>query len=250
MNDGKLPKESSTPLERQIDSGTGRFGRRLLILAAVVAAGLYGLVSLAPPSVLDNANGPYAVQLTLIGVLILVSLAASRKRLVVIGGQLAVWLLLLMALVAGYGYRFELMAVLNRIQAELLPSHAQTLDSHSITFRRGPGGHFWIDAQAEGRPVRVLVDTGASGIMLTREDAARIGFAFDTLQFSQVFQTANGVTRGAPVRLRELRIGPWSFYDVPASVNEGALGQSLLGMRLLDQLGSLEISNDTLTLRR
>ena len=245
MNDGKLPKESSTPLERQIDSGTGRFGRRLLILAAVVAAGLYGLVSLAPPSVLDNANGPYAVQLALIGVLILVSLAASRKRLVVIGGQLAVWLLLLMVLIAGYGYRFELMAVLNRIQAELLPSHAQTLDSHSITFRRGPGGHFWIAAQAEGRPVRFLVDTGADVVALTEDDADQLGLRPDPGAYRPMLQTASGTGLAAPVEIARMTIGGHELVGVEAVVVPD-LPVSLLGQSALRRLGSVTLKGDRL----
>jgi aspartyl protease family protein len=168
----------------------------------------------------------------------------------VIAGQIGAWLLLTMVLVAGYGYRFELTAIFQRIQAELLPSQGQTLTPGTVAFRRGADGQFRIDALVDGRPIRFLVDTGASGVVLTRDDADRLGFGFDTLHFSQQFETANGVTRGAPVRLRELRIGPWRFQNVPASVNEGQLGQSLLGMRFLDQLGSLEISQGTLILRR
>jgi aspartyl protease family protein len=168
----------------------------------------------------------------------------------VMARQVAVWLVGMMVLVAVYGYRFELKAVGERVLAELMPGRGQTLDARTVSFRRGAGRQFWIDAEVGGRPVRFLVDTGASGVVLTRADAARLGFAFDALRFTQHFNTANGATRGAPVRLRDLRIGPWTFPELPASVNEGVLEHSLLGMRFLDQLGSLEISKDTLTLRR
>jgi clan AA aspartic protease (TIGR02281 family) len=110
-------------------------------------------------------------------------------------------------------------------------------------------GHFVIDATVDGVPITFLLDTGASDIVLTLDDARQLGFAPRTLEFSQRFQTANGVVRGAPVRLRELRIGQFSLYDQVASVNEAPLAISLLGMRFLDQLSSYRVEDGRLILR-
>jgi len=110
-------------------------------------------------------------------------------------------------------------------------------------------GHFVIEATVDGVPVTFLVDTGASDIVLTLDDARQLGFLPQTLDFSQRFQTANGEVRGAPVRLRELRIGQFSLYDLDASVNEAPLAISLLGMDFLEQLGSYQVEDGRLILR-
>jgi aspartyl protease family protein len=110
-------------------------------------------------------------------------------------------------------------------------------------------GHFVIDATVDGVPITFLVDTGASDIVLTLDDARQLGFLPHTLDFSQRFRTANGEVRGAPVRLRELRIGQFSLYDQDASVNEAPLAISLLGMRFLDQLNSYQVEDGRLILR-
>ncbi len=227
-----------------------RFGRRLLILLAAVAIGLAALFYVVPPAFLSAADGPRLTGYLLVGVAILASLAASRQRLAVIGVQISIWMLIGLALVAGYGYRPELIALAHRVVGELLPSQGQVLDEGAVVFHRAADRHFWIEAMVNDVPIRFMVDTGATAIVLTEADAARLGFTGDRLHFSQLFSTANGITRGAPIRLDQMRIGPLTFNNLPASVNEGRLDQSLLGMRLLERFSSLEISNDTLILRR
>jgi clan AA aspartic protease (TIGR02281 family) len=113
----------------------------------------------------------------------------------------------------------------------------------------GSHGHFVIEAVVDGVPLTFLLDTGASDIVLTLEDARQLGFLPQTLEFSQRFRTANGAVRGAPVRLRELRIGQFSLYDLDASVNEAPLAISLLGMRFLDRLNGYQVEDGRLILR-
>jgi clan AA aspartic protease (TIGR02281 family) len=113
----------------------------------------------------------------------------------------------------------------------------------------GAGGHYVVEAVVNGAPITFLVDTGASSIVLTMDDAARLGFRPETLRFTQRFVTANGEVRGAPVTLRELRIGQFSLYDVPASVNEAPLSVSLLGMSFLRRLDGYAVEDGRLVLR-
>ena len=113
----------------------------------------------------------------------------------------------------------------------------------------GPDGHYLIEAMVNGEPVEFLVDTGASDIVLTIDDAERLGLQPATLRYTQRFATANGEVRGAPVVLRELRIGQFSLFDVPASVNEAPLRVSLLGMNFLEQLNGYEVDDGRLILR-
>jgi aspartyl protease family protein len=113
----------------------------------------------------------------------------------------------------------------------------------------GPHGHFLVEAVVNGVPIDFLVDTGASHIVLSVQDARKLGFTANQLQFTQQFQSANGTVRGAPVELRELRIGQLRLFDLEASVNGGPLPISLLGMSFLQRLSSYEVARGRLILR-
>jgi clan AA aspartic protease (TIGR02281 family) len=122
-------------------------------------------------------------------------------------------------------------------------------DDLEYVIEANPGGHYVIEAAVNGAPVTFLVDTGASDIVLTLDDARRIGLQPSALEYTQRYATANGEVRGAPVVLRELRIGQLRLFDVDASVNEAPLGISLLGMDFLEQLSSYEVERGRLILR-
>jgi aspartyl protease family protein len=118
----------------------------------------------------------------------------------------------------------------------------------SMTVPAGPNGHFALDAKVNGKTVRFMVDTGATGIVLNREDAERVGLRPRARDFSQVASSANGVVRWAPVVLRDVRVGSLSLRQVEASVNGGRLDVSLLGMSFLRRLNGYEVRNDSLVL--
>ncbi len=132
-----------------------------------------------------------------------------------------------------------------RLAGEARPVSAA---SRSMTLRAGRNGHFMLDARIDGTPVRFLVDTGASSIILGRQDADRIGLRLRERNFTQRFQTANGIVRAAPVVLRELSIGALSLRNVDAVVNDGPMGTALLGMDFLRQLDGYEVARDKLIL--
>jgi aspartyl protease family protein len=113
----------------------------------------------------------------------------------------------------------------------------------------GPHGHFLVEAVVNGVPIEFMVDTGASHVVLRQQDARRLGFTPANLDFSQRFQSANGIVRAAPVELRELRIGQLRLFDLEASVNGGPLPISLLGMSFLRRLSSYEVARGRLILR-
>ena len=247
MQQNRVPQPSpwnSSPQPR------GRYGRRFLILAAVFALLLFALFSAFPPSTWRDRDELYVVQAVLVGVFALMTVAASRQRLIVVAAQLAAWVGIGFLLLTVFAYQSELKAVGRRTLAVLLPSQGQSVDERTLVFNRASDGHFWVDAAVDGQRVRFLLDTGASSVMLTRRDAERLGFDLQKLVFRQEFQTANGTTRAAPVELAHLQIGELGFDRVAAWVNEGDARDSLLGMRFLERFTSIEISGDTLTIRR
>ena len=161
----------------------------------------------------------------------------------------AVWLALAGILAIGYSYRFELGDLVNRLGGEIVPYAAVTTEDGSVRVRAQRDGHFYIDSRVNGQEIRFLIDTGASVVALSPDDAERIGFHRARLNFSQRLHTAGGIVRAAPVVIRSLQLGDIRLRNVRAVVNEEALPHSLLGISALERLGSYEVRDGTLTLR-
>jgi clan AA aspartic protease (TIGR02281 family) len=120
--------------------------------------------------------------------------------------------------------------------------------ANELVYRADGRGHFYLDAEVNGTPVHFLVDTGATLVSLSPQDARAIGLAPDELNFSAVMSTANGTARAAPLRLRSLRLGQLEVEDVPAVVMEQPMGVSLLGLSFLNRLDGYSIRDGRLTL--
>ncbi len=110
-------------------------------------------------------------------------------------------------------------------------------------------GHYWAQGQVNGTDVRFLVDTGASNVALTIEDARRLGFDPQSLVYDVPVHTANGETRAAKVRLASLSVGDARVQDVEAMVVQQGLTTSLLGMSYLGRLSRIEATPEALILR-
>ena len=118
-----------------------------------------------------------------------------------------------------------------------------------IEIRAGDNGHYVITASIENMPVSVLVDTGASKVALSYEDAERIGLKPFALDFDQPVATANGVVEAATVTLRRIEIDNVIVHDVEGMVlPQGAMRGTLLGMSFLNRLSGCRISDGTLYL--
>ena len=110
-------------------------------------------------------------------------------------------------------------------------------------------GHFVFGAAINDRPATFMADTGATLVVLTYEDAARLGLSPQRLDFSGLAETANGVSRVAPVTLDRVRVEDITVRDVPAVVAEkGALATNLLGMSFLSRLKSFQMQGSELVL--
>ena len=116
------------------------------------------------------------------------------------------------------------------------------------TLERGANGHFFADAQVNGATVHFLVDTGASGVALTADDARRAGLQFSSQEFTPVGSGASGEVRGKLVSLDHVSLGGRSVDNVSGVILEGG-EMSLLGQSFLSQMGTIEISGDRMTIR-
>lgn len=155
--------------------------------------------------------------------------------------QVMIWGFIFLGLMAGYGLWPDIQRALN-------PRDAVTRDG-AVELRRAPDGHFYADVQVNGQKLTFIVDTGASDIVLSREDAAWVGIDVSTLSFDGIADTANGPVPTARVRLDQVALGSYTDRDVPARVNGGDLTGSLLGMSYLRDY-ALKIDGDRMILSR
>jgi len=165
------------------------------------------------------------------------------------------WTMAIVVLVGLYSFRDELGIVGGRIVGALVPGTpiagrlSGESDPNSVVVLRNGGGHFGVRAEIDNEPMSLLVDTGATFVTLTPQDAADIGIDPSTLDYVVPIQTANGTIRAASVRLNRVVIGPIAQDNVPALVApRGALEESLLGLSFLDRLGGYSVSGDRLVL--
>ena len=182
-------------------------------------------------------------------------IAAGAGRVLLRGGPrtrryATVWTALFICLALGYASRSDVSDLYDRFRGNIHPSVALSTAQGEAELRRAWDGHYRAEAYINGVPVRMLVDTGASMVLLPYETAARIGHNPRTLDFSLPVVTANGKSMVAPIMLSSVKIGPIALFDVEAAVAQpGMLRSGLLGMSFLDRLDETTFSQGRLIMR-
>lgn len=164
-----------------------------------------------------------------------------------------IWSVIVGVLLVGYTYREEIGDFADRVFAELspAPSAATTGDNGRdvVVNRSRRSDHFVVVANVNNAPIEMLIDTGATIVTLTYEDASLAGIPTRGLRYNVSVATANGTARAAAVVLDDLTIGPIRQRRVVALVAEqGALDTSLLGLNFLNALSSYTVSGNQMTL--
>ena len=203
---------------------------------------------------MDNDAFARVAMLGVLGAVLAAGVLRRGMRFQDTARQAAVWLVLLMGLVASYQYRFELQNIASRVTAGLIPSRPQTAfgadGALRVSIGKASNGHFEADGAVNGAGVSFLVDTGASSVVLTMEAAKAAGIQPDGLSFTFPVSTANGMAFAAKVALDEVRIGGIARNNVSAMVAEqGKLDQSLLGMSFLSTLSAYAVQQDQMILQ-
>jgi len=248
MPDGNKPLRK-TPRQKRNGIPVGIWVFLALLLTAGIS--LWFLNDYFPGSLSSEGDQMSFVHgVTLLALISSGLLATRRVNFGETVRSISIWIGVAAALVLGYSFQDEIKTAGTRVLSELLPARPVVSPEGVVTLIKGNDGHFHASGLANGTPVRFLVDTGATGISLSPDDARRIGVDLETLEYTLVFETANGKGRGARWRLDSLSIGPIEFRDVAVSINKEDVNSSLLGMSFLGRLSSFEVSGREMTLRQ
>jgi aspartyl protease family protein len=223
--------------------------RWIWLLVAAVLIGVVALAAQVAPGALNDDDK--RMQLIYLCVILAALAGGLAARLQARPGttlaHLGTWGVIFAALILIYSYRDEFSGIRDRFTAELLPAQGTETGPSSIAYQAEADGHYHVYGAIDGSSVRFLVDSGATDIVLSPDDARMLGMQPEYLDYTMMAQTANGTVRGAPVRLKTLKVGPIVMHDVPATVNDAEMPYSLLGMEFLRRLKSWGVQNGRLT---
>jgi aspartyl protease family protein len=224
----------------------GLIGLALILLVFNNAAGTtFGIA---------NDDFGQLVWLGIFAVVIGAFVLRSGRPLGTLAKHLGGWIAIVLVLVAGYQYRYELQDFASRVSAGLVPGSPLALGEEdgrpTVALEKALNGHFEARILVNGAAIRAVVDTGASSTVLSADDARAAGLDPDGLRYTVPVATANGVTKAAGARVQELSIGGISRKNMPILVAApGTLGQSLLGMNFIATLSGFDVRGDRMILR-
>jgi len=175
--------------------------------------------------------------------------ALFRERISKAFEAALLWVVAALILVVGYAYRGDLREIGDRVLAELVPGRASSR-GNTVEIARSRAGDFSVTTQVNGARVPMVLDSGASSVVLTQEAAKAAGLPLEVLAYTVNVETANGRARAAPVTLDRLAVGNIVERSVPALIAQpGQLRTNLLGMSFLNRLESWEVRGDKLLMR-
>lgn len=225
-----------------------------ILIAALLGIGALAWFGLGPAGA--GLDGDQFMRLVYLGLLVTLLASGLLGSGIGIGRgvrNLAIWAAIVIGLVAGYQYRYEVQDIASRLTAGLVPgspiSSRDTEGRIAVVLDRMGNGHFFVRAEVNGALTPMVVDTGATTTVLTAGDARRAGFDPAALAYNIPVMTANGAARAARVTADRLAVGEIGRDRIEMLVAEdGRLEQSLLGMNFLSSLSGFDVRGDRLTL--
>ena len=182
-----------------------------LSLAALIASSDQDAIT----NLLRHDVGSLALKIALVVFVGGLVLTLFRERLSKAIEASLFWAVIGLLLVVGYSYRFELREVADRVVAELIPGHVAGR-GRDVEVVRGHSGDFAVAAHINGTRIPMVLDTGASSVLLTQEAAKAAGLPIEVLNYTVNIDTANGRTRAAAVTIDRLAVGGLTERSVPA----------------------------------
>lgn len=194
-----------------------------------------------------NDQGPHALYLMLIIVLVASSLLGMRLTAGKALRMVLAWVAIFGVAFALFAFRGEFGNLGKKLRDEAVGAPVEQGPGGELRVPMQGDGHFWVDAEVNGRPVRFLVDSGASVTTISRGLANSAGI--ETGIRVSLVETANGTVRMRPARADRVEIGPIEVRDMSVLVAEQE-GLNVLGMNFLSGLSHWGVRDRTLVLQQ
>jgi len=233
----------SDPRDPWSHNRPGQPARRYVWLALVAAVALFVwfLTWRFPGVINSDADEARVFYLATILVVLASGLVLSRRfSLRESVRNLVLWIGIAAVLGVLFLYQDSFSNIALRLRGEMMPAEPLAVDTNTVQITASEDGNFLTMGEVDGVRVRFAVDTGASAVVLSPQDARRIGVDTASLYFNQRTETANGSGRSAALTVRTLSVGPIVLHDVPVEVNQAPMNTSLLGMSFLRRMKSFE----------
>ncbi|XVN42191.1 MAG: TIGR02281 family clan AA aspartic protease [Candidatus Rickettsia vulgarisii] len=172
----------------------------------------------------------------------------SQRNLMAVSGQLLTWSGIFLVIIIGYAFRFELDYFTQRVMSVLIPSHTWVNKRGELVISRNSDGHFYLDAMVNDVKIKFMIDTGASDVALTTNDAKKLNIDLSKLKYTKTYSTANGLSNATSLQLDNVKIGDAILQNIEAHVGTGDLDVSLMGMSVLERFKGFRIDRDMLIL--
>ncbi|MES2677110.1 MAG: TIGR02281 family clan AA aspartic protease [Pseudomonadota bacterium] len=201
---------------------------------------------------LDNINSadlPHLVYLSLLLAMLVGSIVfKSHLKTSEILKQIVMWLIIILIILVFYSFRYDFYQIKARVFGELFPSKIVQISPQQIAIAIANDGHFYLDMKINSKPIRFMIDTGASDITLSKSDAKKVGIDLNNLSTFRKYQTANGSIISGLAVVDEMEAAGIKFNNVTVSINNNDMGTSLLGMSFLSRFERYEFYQDRLVL--
>ncbi len=194
-------------------------------------------------------DGPSLIWGVVCILVLISSLAARRLPLAYVAKSALAWVAIFAALFAVFSFRFEFKSIWERVKADISGTSGQTVGADVIELRRQDDGHYWLQAEVNGNPVRFMIDSGATITAMNAQTAADSGVDVDTNGYPMILDTANGRVAAKRGTMKKLEIGSYSIDDHKIVVSDSFGDTNVLGMNFLDSMKSWKVEGSMMVLQ-
>ena len=192
-------------------------------------------------------DGPSLIWGVVCILLLVSSLAARRLPLGYVAKAGLAWISIFATLFAIFSFRFEFIGIWERVKADISGTAGQNISSEAIELRRQDDGHYWLMVDINGKPVRFMLDSGATMTAINATTASEVGVEADG--YPIILSTANGRITAKLGVVRSLSVGPHSIENHQVVVSERFGDVNVLGMNFLNSMQSWRVEANMMVLQ-
>lgn len=194
-------------------------------------------------------DGPSLIWGVVCVLLLVSSLAARRLPLGQVAKMSFAWIAIFAALFAIFSFRFEFLAIWDRVKADFAGTAGQSVSGEAIALKRQDDGHYWLQVEINGKPVDFLIDSGATTTAMNAKSAKDAAIEVDSDGYPVIISTANGRVTAKRGNVQTLQVGPHKLTDHHVVVSDSFGETNVLGMNFLDSMESWKVEGNVMTLQ-